>query len=106
MAISPTVNKLLLLIRTYGFKLYNIDDLSSSKCTTTLECGVKVKHLYWSISISNRVDDDKNELLIAFSDVKILHYYEEENDSDFCGEVNNQYGDDKNDLDFGNKVNN
>ncbi|RHZ70487.1 hypothetical protein Glove_271g80 [Diversispora epigaea] len=99
------------------FKLYNINNLNSLERKIKLGSGVEDcvgvdyddKRFFWSIAISNCVDD-KNERLIALScfDAKefrrdIMHD-DDENDLDY-GKINNQYGDDKNDLESGDKIN-
>ncbi|RHZ82302.1 hypothetical protein Glove_109g194 [Diversispora epigaea] len=112
-AISPDSQQIVTFSpETHEFKLYNIDDLSSSKRIFTLEYEVNDKHLFWSIAISNCVDDDENERLIALScfDARGLHHNimngDDENDLDFGDKVNNQCGDSENDLESGDKVKN
>ncbi|RHZ88960.1 hypothetical protein Glove_19g308 [Diversispora epigaea] len=94
---------------THEFKLYNIDDLSSSKQIFTLECEANNKRLWWSLAISNRIGDDGNERLIALSCFDARKFRpgemngDEENVLDFDGnKVNNQYGDDENNLESDN----
>ncbi|RHZ79951.1 hypothetical protein Glove_139g241 [Diversispora epigaea] len=112
-AISPDSQQIVTFNQeTHEFKLYKTDDLSSSKRIFTLECGVNDKNLCWSIAISNCVDDDGNERLIALScfDARKFRHDEmnsdDENDLDFGDNANNQCVDDENDLDFCDEVNN
>ncbi|CAG8488069.1 1961_t:CDS:2 [Diversispora eburnea] len=114
---------------THEFKLYDIDNLSSSKRTFTLKCGVNGKHLCWSIAISNCIDSSVNERFIALSCFEASEfghyeiYDEDENDLDksqydiessdkvkrnqydleFDDKVNYQYDDDDIDLESGDK---
>ncbi|RHZ80166.1 hypothetical protein Glove_139g309 [Diversispora epigaea] len=81
-------------METYEFKLYDVDDLSSSKPIpiSTLESGVNDKHLCWSLAISNCVDDGKNERFIALSCFGARK---------FVNDI--VYGDDERDLESGDK---
>ncbi|RHZ79740.1 hypothetical protein Glove_141g45 [Diversispora epigaea] len=105
-AISPDSQQIATFSQeTHEFKLYNIDNLSSSKGAFTLECEVNNKHFWWSMAISNRIDDGENERLIALScfDARKFRHGEingdDENVLDFYGDkVNNQYGDNENDI--------
>ncbi|CAG8557766.1 1467_t:CDS:2 [Diversispora eburnea] len=92
-AISPDSRQIVTFSpKTLEFKLYNVDDLNSSKHISTLESGVKGERLCWSIAISNCVDDGKNERYIALScfDVRGL-----------CNDI--MHGDDEGDLESGDK---
>ncbi|RHZ80184.1 hypothetical protein Glove_139g260 [Diversispora epigaea] len=80
------------ILKTHEFKLYDVDDLSSSKSISTFECGVNDKHLCWYIAISNCVDDDKNERFIALSCFDLREFH---NDI--------MYGYDESDLESGDK---
>ncbi|RHZ79986.1 hypothetical protein Glove_139g292 [Diversispora epigaea] len=92
-AISPDSQQIVTFTpETREFKLYNTDDLSSSKLIPTLECGVNDEHVCWSIAISNCVSDGKNERLIALSCFDIRGF---RNDI--------MYGDDESDLESGDK---
>ncbi|CAG8546633.1 685_t:CDS:2 [Diversispora eburnea] len=106
-AISPDSQQIVTFDpETYEFKLYKVDDLSSSERIFTLKCGVNDKHLCWSIAISNCIDDE-NERFIALScsDARgfrnDIMYGDEENDLKSNDKVKN-----KNDLESGDKVNN
>ncbi|RHZ79985.1 hypothetical protein Glove_139g299 [Diversispora epigaea] len=92
-AISPDSQQIVTFSpETHEFKLYDVDDLSSSKPISTLESGINGKYLCWSIAISNCVEDGKNERFIALScfDVRGLR-----NDI--------MHVDDENDLESGDK---
>ncbi|RHZ77515.1 hypothetical protein Glove_177g116 [Diversispora epigaea] len=94
-AISPDGQQIVAFSpETHQLKLYNTDDLSSSKRIFTLEHGVNDKHRCWSIAISNCIEDNEKERLIALScfDARELRH-------------DIMYGDDENDLDYGDKVN-
>ncbi|RHZ80091.1 hypothetical protein Glove_139g281 [Diversispora epigaea] len=92
-AISPDSQKIVTFDpETHGFRLYDIDDLSSSKLIPTLECGVNDKHLCWSIAISNCVGYGKNERFIALSCF---------DSREFRNDI--MYGDDESDLESGDK---
>ncbi|RHZ80110.1 hypothetical protein Glove_139g367 [Diversispora epigaea] len=127
-AISPDSQQIVTFSpETNESKLYEIDNLSSSKPISTLESGINDKNLCWSIAISNCVDNSKNKRFIALScfDARKFRngdnqYGDDENDLDLDSGniVNNRYGYDesdlescgkvknKNDLESGNKVNN
>ncbi|CAG8456780.1 8001_t:CDS:10 [Diversispora eburnea] len=90
-AISPDSKQIVIFSpETHEFELYNIDNLSSSKSISTLECGVNDKHLCWSIAISNCVDNGKNERFIALSCFDAR---------EFCNDI--KYVDDESDLESG-----
>ncbi|CAG8456704.1 7997_t:CDS:2 [Diversispora eburnea] len=106
-AISPDSKQIVTFSQeTHEFKLYKVDDLSSNEIIYPPECGDKDKNLCWSIAISNCVDDDGNERLIALScfDARKFRHGEmhddEKNGLDFGDKVDNQYVDNKNYLDF------
>ncbi|RHZ60330.1 hypothetical protein Glove_355g38 [Diversispora epigaea] len=110
-AISPDSQQIVTFSpETSEFKLFDIDDLRSSKPISTLESRVNGKHLCWSIAISNCVDDG-NERFIALScfDARGFRHdimCDDENDLESVDKVNIQYDEDESDLESGNKVNN
>ncbi|RHZ50229.1 hypothetical protein Glove_503g23 [Diversispora epigaea] len=110
-AISPDSQQIVIFSpETHEFKLYNLDDLSSS--IFTHEYKVNDKRLCWSIAISNCVDDDKNERLIAlscFDERELRHditYDDDEGDLESGNKVVDQRSNVKSDLESGDKVNN
>ncbi|CAG8456665.1 7995_t:CDS:10 [Diversispora eburnea] len=112
-AISPDSQRIITFSQeTRELKLININDLSSSKRIFTLGSefnGEHDKHLCWSLAISNYLDDDKIEYLIALScfDARGFRHDkihgDDKNDIDFGDKVNNKYGDDENDLESCNR---
>ncbi|RHZ80134.1 hypothetical protein Glove_139g125 [Diversispora epigaea] len=93
-AISPDSQQIVTFCQeTHEFKLYNIEDLSSSRRIFKLECGINDKRRCWSIAISNCVDGEDGRL-IALSCFDVRKFRHDEMHSDH-----------KNDLDFGDKVN-
>ncbi|RHZ79991.1 hypothetical protein Glove_139g297 [Diversispora epigaea] len=92
-AISPDSQQIVTFSpETRELKLYDVGNLSSSKPISTPESGINGKYLCWSIAISNRIGDGKNERFIALScfDVSGLR-----NDI--------MYSDDESDLESGDK---
>ncbi|RHZ80155.1 hypothetical protein Glove_139g119 [Diversispora epigaea] len=65
-AISPDSQQIVTFSQeSQELKLYSVNDLSNP--ISEFECRVNVKNLCWSIAISNLVDDNENERLIALS---------------------------------------
>ncbi|CAG8540480.1 7195_t:CDS:10, partial [Diversispora eburnea] len=109
-AISPDNQQIVTFNpRNSEFNLYDIDNLTSSKSFKIPEPAVYDKRLCWSIAISNRVDVDKDERLIAlsYSDGKPNDQYNhDEKDLGSSSKVNNQYVDEEKGLESGSdKVN-
>ncbi|RHZ60332.1 hypothetical protein Glove_355g30 [Diversispora epigaea] len=111
-AISPDSQQIVTFSpETSEFKLFDINDLSSSKPISSLESRINGKHLCWSIAISNCVDDG-NERFIALSCFDArgfrhdIMYDDDENDLESDDKVNIQYDENESDLESGIKVNN